>query len=263
MFAHALECVHILSRFGPHLSACDVAASVRMSACKPAPEEVQSRSVSVAMFDSFEGMGDETSEAGTPESRSITLWIRRISVLFTIMLTVIVFAGYSIIPDEVPTHFTLLGKADSYGQKWALLPVVAIVAAIVLGLAWLSRRPNEARLPFVINDESSATVHAGIERLLVWAAASFTVMHAGTVLAAFGWTNSPLLFIGGLALVGSLVVGVWRSASAAHTVDKNYQFHGTFSAKDNQTIQYSDKFTFPVGFNIGTLKIGGKVRFTN
>jgi uncharacterized membrane protein len=167
------------------------------------------------MFDSFDGMGDETSEAGTPDSRSITLWIRRISVLFTIMLTAVVFVGYSIIPDEVPTHFTLLGKADSFGQKWTLLPVIAIVAAIVLGLAWLSRRPQEVRLPFVLNDESSAAVHAEVERLLVWAAASFTVMYAGTVLAAFGWTNSPLLFIGGLALVGSLVVGVWRSASAA------------------------------------------------
>lgn len=61
----------------------------------------------------------------------------------------------------------------------------------------------------------------------------------------------------------STVAGKRQGRQAKHTVDKNYQFHGTFSAKDNQTIQYSDKFTFPVGFNIGTLKIGGKVRFTN
>ncbi|MCU4295516.1 DUF1648 domain-containing protein [Brevibacterium permense] len=160
-------------------------------------------------------MGDETSEAGTPESRSITLWIRRISILFTAALTAVVIVGFSIIPDEVPTHFTLLGKADSYGQKWTLLPVVAIIVAIVLGLAGLSRRPHEARLPLLPDAENSAAVHAEIERLLVWAAASFTVMYAGTVLAAFGWTNSPLLFTGGLALAGSLIVGVWRSWSAS------------------------------------------------
>ncbi|TNM55935.1 DUF1648 domain-containing protein [Brevibacterium sediminis] len=162
-------------------------------------------------------MADKTSEAGAPESRSITLWIRRISILLTTTLTAVVVVGYPIIPDEVPTHFTLVGKADSYGQKWTLLPVLAIVAAIALGLAWISRRPDEARLPFLLDAENRAAVHAEIERLLVWASASFTVMYAGTVLAAFGWTNSPLLFLGGLALAGSLIVGGWRSWSASRT----------------------------------------------
>lgn len=61
----------------------------------------------------------------------------------------------------------------------------------------------------------------------------------------------------------STVAGVRKGRQAAHKVDKKYNFHGTFSAKDNQTIQYSDKLTFPVGLNIGTIRIGGKVRFTD
>lgn len=61
----------------------------------------------------------------------------------------------------------------------------------------------------------------------------------------------------------STVAGKRQGRQADHKVDKNYHFHGTFTARDNQTIQYSDKFSFPVGLDIGTIKIAGKVKFTS
>lgn len=61
----------------------------------------------------------------------------------------------------------------------------------------------------------------------------------------------------------STVAGKRQGRQADHKVDKNYHFHGTFTAKDNHTIQYSDKFSFPVGLDIGTIKIAGKVKFTS
>lgn len=61
----------------------------------------------------------------------------------------------------------------------------------------------------------------------------------------------------------STVAGKRQGRQSDHKVDKNYHFHGTFTAKDNQTINYSDKFSFPVGLDIGTMKIAGKVKFTS
>lgn len=57
--------------------------------------------------------------------------------------------------------------------------------------------------------------------------------------------------------------GAKQPRNAKHTIDKNYHFHGSWSAKDNDIIQFSDKFTFPVGLNIGTVKIGGNLKFTS
>lgn len=51
---------------------------------------------------------------------------------------------------------------------------------------------------------------------------------------------------------------------ADHNVAKNYFFHGTFTSKDNQTIDWRDTFKFKVKgkSKITTLTIGGRVKFT-
>lgn len=110
-----------------------------------------------------------------PRTGPLTSWIRRIAVGATIVIAIVLVVSFGALPDSVPTHFTLLGEADSYGPKLALLPPPVLICLLSLGLGWLSSRPLEIVTRIRMTAINEEAVAREAERLLVWCQAGLVV----------------------------------------------------------------------------------------
>ena len=63
------------------------------------------------------------------------------------------------IPESVPTHFDLEGRADAWSPKWMLVLLPAVSLAIFLGLKLLSRFPRLVNYPRPVTDEQRTRLH--------------------------------------------------------------------------------------------------------
>ena len=86
--------------------------------------------------------------------------LRLISNIISILLiggyVVFLTACWTNIPETVPTHFDVLGRADAYGSKESLIAEVAIMAALFLLLAVAERFPSVWNFPVKVTAENKA-----------------------------------------------------------------------------------------------------------
>ena len=90
--------------------------------------------------------------------------LRLISNIISILLiggyVVFLTACWTNIPETVPTHFDVLGRADAYGSKESLIAEVAIMAALFLLLAVVERFPSVWNFPVKVTAENKARLFA-------------------------------------------------------------------------------------------------------
>ena len=132
-----------------------------------------------------------------------------VGIVAATVLTVIVI--YPNLPDEIPTHFGPTGEADGWGPKSSLFLLVGIGAAVVCGIAWLSRHPEWLNYLGVVTELNAQDHYRNGEQMTVWMAVCMAVLFAGIPLSAvaqgsMGW---PIL-VAGAGVIVSLVVGVTR-----------------------------------------------------
>lgn len=107
------------------------------------------------------------------------------------------------------------GKADAWGPRWMLLILIGLLATVVLVLAWASRHPQVFNYPVVVTEASAQGVYREGERLMVWVSAGVVLQYAGTAVSTVGWSGTPLVLAGFLALAAAIAVGIARVLSAA------------------------------------------------
>ncbi|WP_136033251.1 DUF1648 domain-containing protein [Microbacterium sp. PF5] len=153
----------------------------------------------------------------TYETGAITVWMRRITVVLTIVLTVLFLVRFPTLPETIPTHFSLTGEADGWGPRWMLFTLVVPLAALVLGMVWISARPQTFNYPLVVTDMNAQAVYREGERIVVWITLSVLLLYVGIAIATFGWNGSPLVGGGALGVLVSLGVGIIRLVTAGRT----------------------------------------------
>lgn len=153
--------------------------------------------------------------ARTYQTGRVTLWLRRITMLATAVLTAILLAFYPSLPETIPTHFTLLGEPDAYGPRKTILLLAVIMGGLLAGMGWLSRKPHAFNYPLVVTDTNAQSVYREGERTLVWTTTVFLI-YLGTVIAVFGWNGSVLIGIGVAVMACALIVGIRRMITASH-----------------------------------------------
>lgn len=110
--------------------------------------------------------------ATTFETGTVTKRIRRSTLIATAVLSVVLLAGYPLLPDLIPTHFNLAGTADSYGPSWTVFVIVGLLAALIGATSWLSTRPQVLNFPVVVTEANAQQIFRESERMMVWVSAS-------------------------------------------------------------------------------------------
>ena len=64
-----------------------------------------------------------------------------ISWVFFLLMWGIIIANFFSLPDSVPTHFNVEGKADGYGERYTVLLFPAVITAGFILLREVAKRP--------------------------------------------------------------------------------------------------------------------------
>ena len=66
-------------------------------------------------------------------------WIQTATWVFLILYWILVLYHYPNLPEQIPTHFNIMGEADALGSKSNIFLLPAIATAIVLGMGSAKR----------------------------------------------------------------------------------------------------------------------------
>jgi uncharacterized membrane protein len=117
------------------------------------------------------------------------------------------WSSYSSLPETVPLHFGLTGKADAWGSKKVLLFLFFLTCLLQFGLSWLSQYPHKFNYTVTITTSNAATQYrlarnmlAALKAILVW---TFTYLAWQTIQTALGNAHGlgPAFLIIALALI--------------------------------------------------------------
>lgn len=142
------------------------------------------------------------------------MWIRRLTLIATAVISIGMLVGYPFLPDRIPTHFTLTGDVDSSGPRWTVFILIGIFCLLTAGLAWLSAHPQFFNYPMPITEATEASVYREAEAMMVWLSAAIVMFFAGTAMWIVGLSGGPLFVIGLVGVLVSLIVGIKRVMSA-------------------------------------------------
>lgn len=136
---------------------------------------------------------------GTDRLLDVAAW------LLVVTIWILVAVNYDSLPDEIPTHFDLRGRADAYGDKSTIWGVPAIATLLVIMLSFFQRMPHRFNYPVDITAENAERqytialrmmrvlklVVAAIFMLIVWS----SVRDAGSSNELGGWVIAVTLML--------------------------------------------------------------------
>jgi uncharacterized membrane protein len=73
---------------------------------------------------------------------------------------------YQYLPDTIPTHFGIRGKADAWGSKSNLFLLPAISTVLVIGLSILNKFPHIFNYPVKVTEENALQLYTKGTRLI-------------------------------------------------------------------------------------------------
>ena len=66
-------------------------------------------------------------------------WIQTATWVFLILYWILILYYFQYLPEQIPTHFNVLGEADDHGSKLNIFLLPAIATMIVLGMGSIKR----------------------------------------------------------------------------------------------------------------------------
>ena len=100
------------------------------------------------------------------ETSQLDVFLDIILMAFVIGIIVIPLYHLMNLPDQIPIHFDIKGKADGFGSKYSILLIAGIGIGLAIMLWWLRRYPHLMNFPFEINDSNAAVNYKMIIRFL-------------------------------------------------------------------------------------------------
>ena len=75
-------------------------------------------------------------------------------------------ANYSSLPDTIPTHYGLTGKADAFGGKAIILALPFIATILFAGLTLSNKIPHRFNYPIMITNENALKQYTLATRMM-------------------------------------------------------------------------------------------------
>ena len=119
----------------------------------------------------------------------------------------VVLPRYSTLPDRVPIHFDLRGRADNWGPRWTLVAFLVMSAGIQVLMGWIGR--SDAQSDALRATSESAARQARLGVLLI----DVLRVEFAWLFASLGWKTVDVARgkspgIGWPIMVAILAVGV-------------------------------------------------------
>ncbi|MFZ9981752.1 MAG: DUF1648 domain-containing protein [Cyclobacteriaceae bacterium] len=86
---------------------------------------------------------------------SSSLLIELTGIILILLFWVFTFFLFPIIPEDIPTHFNMEGKPDSFGSKTSVFLLPGIASVIFILLTVVNRRPERFNYPVIINEQNA------------------------------------------------------------------------------------------------------------
>lgn len=146
----------------------------------------------------------------------VTKSLRWISLGVALAMSVVLLASYPSLPETIPIHFNVAGKADGWGPRSAILMLVGVFTVLASAITWLSFRPHLFNYPVEVTEENAQAVYREGERTLVWVCAAMTMAYVGMGLGSLIDIDPGLaIAVSMVGMLAAAVVGVVRSVRAA------------------------------------------------
>jgi len=81
-------------------------------------------------------------------------------------LWALVISSYSNLPDTIPTHFNIAGKADGFGGRTNMLIIPLIATILFVGMTILNKFPHVFSYPTKITRENALRQYTGATRMV-------------------------------------------------------------------------------------------------
>lgn len=145
----------------------------------------------------------------------VTMWLRRLTVMAAVVVTVVVAVRYPGMPDTIPTHFGPGGEADDWGSKSSILWLSLIMLVCFGGCHWISYRPRVFNYPKELTEDNIQPMYRAGEQMMVWLNVGLVVIYAGLVAGTLAEVNILVYVVPGLVvLTGGTVVGIVKMVRA-------------------------------------------------
>ncbi|HIW90938.1 MAG TPA: DUF1648 domain-containing protein [Candidatus Corynebacterium avicola] len=146
----------------------------------------------------------------------VTVWLRRLTLAATALITVAVLIAFPGMPDTIPVHFDGSGEADDWGSKVTILLLSALMVAMIVGVDWCSRRSGSDwfNYPKAVTEDNAQRMYRAGEQLMVWLNAGMVVLYLAMVASMTEFTTAPLIIPGMVIVFGAVIVGLVKTVRA-------------------------------------------------
>lgn len=137
-----------------------------------------------------------------------------------LMGSLVVSFGYTVwmvlripsMPELVPMHFSADGSVNRYASPWEMLILMAVMMAMIIGLAVLTRYPRIFNYGVgTVTDENIQAHYKNAVQLMIWTVLSMAVLHIIALGGIAGdWSINPGIWFGMAILLGSAAFFILR-----------------------------------------------------
>lgn len=86
--------------------------------------------------------------------------------LILILLWVLVLSNYAALPETIPTHFGITGKADGFGNKGMIFMLPVVTTLLFVGMTILNYYPHKFNYPTQVTAQTAKKQYTVATRLV-------------------------------------------------------------------------------------------------
>lgn len=121
----------------------------------------------------------------TIELTKVDKTLEGLCLIILILLWLGTIAGFSKLPDEIPSHFNAAGQADDYSKKTTIFTLPIVATILSLGMTVLNRYPHIFNYPARVTTENARQIYTSATRLIRILKLGVVVIFTGIVFLTY------------------------------------------------------------------------------
>ena len=106
-------------------------------------------------------------------------------LIILILLWTGTIAGFSKLPDQIPSHFNAAGQADDYSSKRSIFTLPIVATIFYLGMTIINRYPHVYNYPATVTAENARRLYTSATRLIRTLKLAVVVIFSAIVLLTY------------------------------------------------------------------------------
>ncbi len=94
-------------------------------------------------------------------------------------------AGFSKLPDQIPSHFNAVGQADDYSDKTSIFTLPIVATVLYIGMTILNKYPHIYNYPATVTAENARRLYTSATKLIRVLKLAVVVIFSGIVFMTY------------------------------------------------------------------------------